>query len=475
MKKILVILIPAICLGQITWENIVIDSIYADGQYYCFNAMALDTNNIPCVVYNPGGINTITFAWQTDSGWQKEVVESGFKYYGFSLVVDDNNIVHLSYYRRDDSLDVTYHCHGYRDMTGWRIEYIDTTAGYLGSYFWDITSSIAIDTSGLPGIAYTSWNVSDSLHYIKYAHYNGVSWYTKVVSYDSIWSGPAPPDWCPSLKYDSNSVPHIAYSRCHGINDTLKYVVYDDSNNQWVTVHKIACHGTYPLSLVLSQIDYPCIAYNHEGSLAYTWWDGSAWNTDYGIASIGWIDTRIRLALDSLDRPHILYKHWGTVFPRYCYKDTVWHMCGPVEPDTLEFHVDANLNLAFDCDNQPHISYKFVQVDTLFMSGFKYASGTFTGIKQVNNNILTPKCTLQIYPNPNQGIVYIAYTLLEYGGIELVVYDIAGIVVKQIKKGNFFPGDYKEKINTENLSNGIYFIMLKQGDDQISKKFLIVK
>ena len=140
MKKILFVLIPMICLGQVNsvrisdkgldpifakkdliaisnqkaepyngvnWENEIIDSVDLDIKHYRFNSMALDTNGIPCVVYNPGGFNTIMFAWSTDSGWQKEVVESGLKRYGFSLIIDDSNTTHLSYYRRNDSLDMT--------------------------------------------------------------------------------------------------------------------------------------------------------------------------------------------------------------------------------------------------------------------------------------------------------------------------------------------------------------------------------
>jgi hypothetical protein len=460
MRKLLIFLVCALGFAQVNWENEIIDSVYSDTGNYHFNSMALDTTGIPCVVYITGGFKTIMFAWQTDSGWHKEVVESGLKYYGFSLIIDDSNIVHFSYYRRNDSLDITYHCHGCRNSTGWQIEEVDSTVGYLGNYFWNITSSIDLDTSGLPGIAYTSWNIEDSLHYIKYAHYNGVGWDTSVVSYDSAWNGPAPPDWCPSLKFDSNSVPHIAFSRCHGTNDTLKYVVYDDSLGLWLVTHTIYCHsGTYPLFLAINSSDYPCIAYNHEAGLAYTWWNGSVWNTDYGIASIGWVDVRICLALDSLDRPHILYKHWGTVFPRYCYKDSIWCMCGSVEPDTLEFHVNADLNLVFDSNNRPHISYKFVRIDGRDIVGLKYAKGTFVGVEEYESGKIEKELELQVFPNPTTRRVNIQYTISVQSDIELIIYDVW----------------YQEKLDTRNLPSGVYFIVLKQGNEKVSKKFLLIR
>lgn len=481
MKKILIVLIPAICLGQVFWENEVIDSVNLDMENYRFNAMALDTNGIPCVVYNnPNWLDSIMYAWQTDSGWQKENIESGFKYYGFSLIIDDSNIVHFSYYRRDDSLDMTYHCYGYRDTTGWQIEHVDSASGSLGNYSRSINSSIALDTTGLPGIAYTSWNVSDSLYYIKYAHYDGTAWDTSVVVRDTTWHHQYPLDWSPSLEFDNQNTPHIAFHRVRSdIHvDTLKIGHYDDTLNYWVIAPIIdCCIATYPISLRLSSHDYPCIAHGYGAGLAYTWWDGSAWYTDSGIASIGWIDTRICLALDSLDQPHILYKHWGTVFPRYCYKDTFWHMCGPVEPDTLEAHVDAALNLILDNNDQPHISYKFYQMDTdtQFIFGLKYAKGTFVGVEEYTNGDTSENIGLQVFPNPSRGMVNIAYNLHEHSDIKLAVFDVVGLRVKILKQGKVFPGYYQEKIDTRNLSSGVYFVIFKQKKAKVSKKFLIVR
>jgi len=467
----------------VNWENEIIDSVDIDHLHYLFNSMALDTNGIPCVVYNPRSVDTIMFAWQTDSGWQKEVVESGLCYYGFSLAIDRSNIVHFSYYRRDESLDMTYHCHGRRDSTGWQIEYVDSTAGHLGNYFWNINSSMDIDTAGLPGIAYISWNIEDSLHYIKYAHYNGVTWDTSVVEYDSAYANiqTGPTDYSPSLKFSSENIPHIAFYHVYALYhaDTLKLAHYDDNLDNWVvdTVHSEIYAGI-PVSLALNNQNYPSIAHGYNAGLAYTWWDGFSWNTDYGIASIGWLETRIRLALDSLNQPHILYKHWGTVFPSYCFKNSIWHMCGPVEPDTLgNTHVDADLNLAFDSNDQPHISYKFYQtdIDTQSMFGFKYAKGTFTGVEEASSKMPEPRFALQVYPNPSRGTANIAYDLHKHSEIELSIYDVAGVMVEQIKQGYLGPGYYREKINTKYLSSGVYFIVLKQGNKEISRKFLLIK
>lgn len=481
MRKLLIFLVCALGFAQVNWENEIIDSVYLDNYHYLFNSMALDTNGIPCVVYNPRQFDTIMFAWQTDSEWQKEVVESGLCYYGFSLAIDHSNIVHFSYYRRDESLDMTYHCHGCRDTTGWQIEYVDSTAGHLGNYFWNINSSIDLDTSGLPGIAYISWNIEDSLHYIKYAHYNGVGWDTSVVEYDSAYANmqTGPTDYSPSLKFSSKNIPHIAFYHVYALYhaDTLKLAHYDENLDNWVvdTVHSEIYAGI-PISLALNNQDYPCIAHGYGAGLAYTWWDGLSWNTDYGIASIGWLETRIRLALDSLDQPHILYNHWGVVFPRYCYKDNIWHMCGPVEPDSLGYDcAGTDLNLVFDHNGQPHISYKFSQIDPQSMVGLKYAKGTFVGVEEYDNGKIEKNSELQVFPNPTTRRINIQYTISVQSDVEISIYDVTGARKQSIMHANLRPGMHQNRMDTDNLTSGVYFIVFRQNNKKISRKFLVIK
>jgi hypothetical protein len=230
-----------------------------------------------------------------------------------------------------------------------------------------------------------------------------------------------------------------------------------------------------PISLAINNHDYPCIAHGYDAGLAYTWWDGSAWNTDYGIAGIGWLETRIRLALDSLDQPHILYKHWGTVFPRYCYKDSVWHMCGSVEPDTLEFHVDADLNLAFDNNDQPHISYKFVQIDGRDMKGLKYAKGTFVGVEENESGKIKKNSELRIFPNPCSGLLNIEYSMQETGEAEISIYDVTGRVVREIVNEHFSTGYHNRTFDARGLPPGVYFVRLDAGNHSEIKKVILVE
>ncbi|HEC79451.1 MAG TPA: hypothetical protein ENI34_10000, partial [candidate division WOR-3 bacterium] len=384
LKRFLLFIIISFCAGQINWQIEVVDSMPTGANEYYFNSMALQSNNMPGVVYNRDDFRNVIFAWRTDSGWAKETVDSGYFYYAFSLVYDDNDVAHLSFYRRNDSLERTYLCYGRRDSSAWHITAVDSIDGSLGGYYWNFNTSIALDTAGYPGIAYIAWNLADSLHYIEYAHYNGTSWDTSVVVRDTNWYYRRPLDWSPSLEFSSQDIPYIAFHRIRSDvhTDTLKLAFYDNLLDHWVVKNVSYCAMSgFPVCLVLDSADYPCIAHGYDAGLAYTWWDGVDWHTDYGIASIGWLELRIRLALDSNDNPHILYRHWGAAYPRYCYKDSIWHLCGPVEPDSGDANVQADVNIVLDNQDQIHIAYKYNDY-VQFISGFKYAVGTLQGVDE---------------------------------------------------------------------------------------------
>jgi len=61
------------------------------------------------------------------------------------------------------------------------------------------------------------------------------------------------------------------------------------------------------------------------------------------------------------------------------------------------------------------------------------------------------------------------------GDIAISVYDVIGSRMTFIKREDVLPGYYQKKIDTERLANGVYFVVLKQGDEKVSRKFLLVK
>jgi hypothetical protein len=150
-------------------------------------------------------------------------------------------------------------------------------------------------------------------------------------------------------------------------------------------------------------------------------------------------------------------------------------MCGSVEPDTLEFHVNADLNLVFDSNNRPHISYKFVRIDGRDIVGLKYAKGTFVGVEEYESGKIEKELELQVFPNPTTRRVNIQYTISVQSDIELIIYDVTGARKKSIQHEAQPSGWYQEKLDTRNLPSGVYFIVLKQGNEKVSKKFLLIR
>jgi len=482
MRKIVVIFIAGLYFGQVSWENELVDSVMFLGPSgdFIFNTLALDYDQVPHVAYNRYRYDMwrIAFASRTDTGWLTETVDSTLFYYGPSLILDDNNVAHLSYYEKDDTFK-TYICYARREASAWQIEIIDTIAGYLGNYFWHISSSIDLDTSGLPGIAYIAWNVEDSLHYIKYAHYNGTNWDTSVVEYDSAYANmqTMPTEYSPSLKFSSRNIPYIAFYHVYGLYhaDTLKIAYYDDNLGTWIVNPVLSeINAGIPVSLALDSQDRPCIAHGYGHTLAYTWWDGSSWSTDYGIASIGWLHLRVCLDLDNVDRPHIAYLHWGFYSPQYCYKDTIWHLCGPIDPDTSSLTFDADISFALDDNDEPHVSYQFDKFDTLNMQdiiGLKYAKGIFVGIEQTRE-ITVNNHKLLTYPNPAHDRIHF---ILPHKGMKIQIFDITGqrIWSNVIEECNFIWNFQDNK--AKKLPAGVYFVRLETPDFVETEKVILLK
>jgi hypothetical protein len=226
---------------------------------------------------------------------------------------------------------------------------VDSIYGIITNYWfiWGYyQTSLALDTFNLPAIAYTSWNLADSLHYLKYAHLSGASWDTSVIEYDSIWSPHTmPSDWSPCLRFSRDNKPVIAFHQIYdNPQDTIKLASYDDTLHQW-SIEPAICdpYSGTSISLALNSQDNPCLAHGVVTALAYSWKDSGSWYTEYTGDDIGWLNMRVALALDSLDNPHIFYHSNGPVY--YCYKrNSVWHLCGRVD-SSLNNLGDISLNL----------------------------------------------------------------------------------------------------------------------------------
>ncbi|MGB9722101.1 MAG: C25 family cysteine peptidase, partial [bacterium] len=78
-------------------------------------------------------------------------------------------------------------------------------------------------------------------------------------------------------------------------------------------------------------------------------------------------------------------------------------------------------------------------------------------------------------PTLVKGSLTINYGVPVQGDVQLAIYDATGSVVKSINRTHLKPEYYREIINTEDLSCGIYFVVLKQNNEKVSRKFLLIE
>jgi len=78
-------------------------------------------------------------------------------------------------------------------------------------------------------------------------------------------------------------------------------------------------------------------------------------------------------------------------------------------------------------------------------------------------------------PNPSVGIIEIQYGLPEKTNISLRIYDIQGRLVKSIFSGSKDAGYYRLRINSKDLSSGIYFLRFEAEGYNTTRKLLILR
>lgn len=75
-----------------------------------------------------------------------------------------------------------------------------------------------------------------------------------------------------------------------------------------------------------------------------------------------------------------------------------------------------------------------------------------------------------LYPNPNNGDFNVQFNSTSNEPIELAVFDIRGRQIYQNVYTN--NGFFNENIQLNNLQSGVYLIKVKDGKNEITKKFI---
>jgi hypothetical protein len=95
-----------------------------------------------------------------------------------------------------------------------------------------------------------------------------------------------------------------------------------------------------------------------------------------------------------------------------------------------------------------------------------------TSIKSLTDTKIGLK---QNFPNPAKNTTIINYSVKEQGQVKLSLFNMVGQEITSIASGHHTVGDYNVVLNTEGLTEGVYFYTLSVGDVRQTKKLTVLK
>jgi len=80
-----------------------------------------------------------------------------------------------------------------------------------------------------------------------------------------------------------------------------------------------------------------------------------------------------------------------------------------------------------------------------------------------------------VAPNPASDYFTLSFELANNNPVGIILYDVNGKVVRQIAMNNYEAGNHQQRINTTDLSTGMYFLKINMGNTVLSKKVVLQK
>ncbi len=102
-------------------------------------------------------------------------------------------------------------------------------------------------------------------------------------------------------------------------------------------------------------------------------------------------------------------------------------------------------------------------------------AGCYISINAQDNSFVQSTELRQNFPNPFNPTTQIEYFLPKKTFIELNIYNILGIKLFELVKGEQDKGWYNILFNAENLSSGLYVIELLTSVSKQTRKMLVMK
>ncbi|MDD2889708.1 MAG: C25 family cysteine peptidase [bacterium] len=97
------------------------------------------------------------------------------------------------------------------------------------------------------------------------------------------------------------------------------------------------------------------------------------------------------------------------------------------------------------------------------------------GVSETSTSDYNVSVNVKAYPNPVVRSTIISYQIPFNNKVSVELYDLSGRQVKTLVNGEQKAGTYNIKLDTEKLSNGIYFVRLKTGNSKVTGKLILMK
>lgn len=229
--------------------------------------------------------------------------------------------------------------------------------------------------------------------------------------------------------------------------------------------------------------------------ILYTTDGGSTWTTKFKNTDFDEYCWKIQRLTDQiyfasiedlhLFKPSILKSaDGGMSWTKYYVYDSPYNIEGIGFIDSLKGFTGGGENNSFESDDGgmtwkvssvcPFMDRVFrVSDSVMFATGlqiWKYEQGKNGNTGPATN---PQYINLNCFPNPVNGMLTINFSLSRSTRAILTIYDSEGRPVKFIVNADKAAGNYQYLMNTDNLANGIYFVLLKTHEDKRVVKVLV--
>lgn len=251
-----------------------------------YTALAIDSKDVPHIVYTEGNNSDLNYATLTEGKWNIKTIDQGS---GGSLAIDYAGNPHISYVGMNGELK-------YASWTGWswKIQTADASASLSWSFKHQ---SLALDNNGRPNIIYGPGDGS----VVKWATWDFISWSIQMVTANVSGNGLG------NVVLDSHGYPRFTYG-----GDSVMYASWNGSAWNFQAVPS-AVWGFAGNFLALDSSDNPVVTFTNytlgvgsfDASCAR--WTGEGWDSQMVPTQSTTMGERMPIALDSGGNLHMAF------------------------------------------------------------------------------------------------------------------------------------------------------------------------